>query len=147
MFLGLFMCAFVFIFFGGGLFFSILKLHIFCFLVGFFRKIFAGFFFVRASIVHASTSGESLDPRALALVPWAHQIIELRTLIGAKGMETLSAGREPVPRFAVTWAKLRTQRAEIDRALRDRAAEAPASVMMDARAKTSRHQPWAQCLK
>ena len=69
-----------------------------------------------ASIVHASTSGQSLDPRALASVPWAHQIIELRTLIGAKGMETLSAGREPVPRFAVTWAKLRTQRAEIDRA-------------------------------
>ena len=81
-----------------------------------------------ASIVELSTSGQSLDPRALALVPWAHQIIELRTLIGAKGMETLSAGREPVPRFAVTWAKLRTQRAEIDRALRDRAAEAPASV-------------------
>ena len=80
-----------------------------------------------ASIVHASTSGQSLDPRALASVPWAHQIIELRTLIGAKGMETLSAGREPVPRFAVTWAKLRTQRAEIDRALRDRAAEAPAA--------------------
>jgi hypothetical protein len=61
------------------------------------------------------------------LVPWAHQIIELRTLIGAKGMETLGAGREPVPRFAATWAKLRTQRAEIDRALRDRAAEAPAA--------------------
>ena len=47
-----------------------------------------------ASIVDASTSGQSLDPRALASVPWAHQIIELRTLIGAKGMETLSAGRE-----------------------------------------------------
>ncbi len=72
-----------------------------------------------ASIVDAATSGRDLDPRVLALVPWAHQIIELRTLIGAKGMETLSAGREPVPRFAATWAKLRTQRAEIDRAARD----------------------------
>ena len=81
-----------------------------------------------ASIVELSTSGQSLDPRALALVPWAHQIIELRTLIGAKGMETLSAGREPVPRFAATWAKLRTQRAEIDRAARDAAlVEAPPS--------------------
>ena len=80
-----------------------------------------------ASIVHASTSGESLDPRALASVPWAHQIIELRTLIGAKGMETLSAGREPVPRFAATWAKLRTQRAEIDRAARDAASASPPS--------------------
>ena len=73
-----------------------------------------------------ATAAADLDPRALALVPWAHQIIELRILIGAKGMETLSAGREPVPRFAVTWAKLRTQRAEIDRAARDVAnAEAP----------------------
>ena len=73
-----------------------------------------------ASIVDASTSGQSLDPRTLALVSWAHQVIELRILIGAKGMETLAAGREPVPRFAVTWAKLRTQRAEIERAVRDR---------------------------
>ena len=44
-----------------------------------------------ASIVDLSTSGRDLDPRMLALVPWAHQIIELRTLIGAKGMETLGA--------------------------------------------------------
>ncbi len=80
-----------------------------------------------SSIVEASASGQNLDARALALVPWAHQVSELRILIGDKGMETLSAGREPVPRFAVTWAKLRTQRAEIDRALRDRAAEAPAA--------------------
>ena len=32
-----------------------------------------------------------------------------------------------MPRFAVTWAKLRTQRAEIDRAVRDQSAEAPAA--------------------
>ena len=100
-----------------------------------------------ASIVDASTSGQDLDPRALALVPWAHQIIELRTLIGAKGMETLSAGREPVPRFAVTWAKLRTQRAEIDRAARDAALpKLPAAAGRAAgrrRASVARGQPGA----
>lgn len=66
-----------------------------------------------SSIVDSSSRGQHLDPRALACVQWASQVDELKKHIGTRGLETLSAGREPMPGFADTWARLRTRRAEI----------------------------------
>ena len=66
-----------------------------------------------SSIVDASSRGQHLDPLAFGLITWASQVDELKKHIGTRGLETLSAGREPMIGFTDAWARLRTRRAEV----------------------------------